>query len=143
MIDKIYKAKELRHALKKFVAAQSANFTDSEKMEVAGLYSKWKPDASYSVGTIVKFGYNKDGETQLYEVLKAHTSTIDNLPDETISLYKKIGFDEKTGLPIWTQPLGESDAYNLNDKVVHNGKTWISSIDINILEPGVSSWQEV
>lgn len=59
----------------------------------------------------------------------------------TPSLYKKVGFDD-SGIPIWTQPLGASDAYAKGDVVTHNNKTWVSDVDANVWEPGVYGWTE-
>jgi len=135
MSSKQYKVLELRHALKKLIALQSTNFSDSEKMEVAGLYSKWKSDTAYSVGDVVKYGYNEDGETQLYEILQAHTSSIEWLPNATSAIYRAIGFDEESSYPIWTQPLGAIDAYNLGDRVYYNGYIYESLINGNVWSP--------
>lgn len=30
-----------------------------------------------------------------------------------------------------------------DDKVIHNGKTWVSDIDNNVWEPGVYGWNEI
>lgn len=116
--------------------------SDSQKMEIASLYTHWATNRNYTVGEIVKSGLNKDGEPQLYQVLQAHTSQEDWLPKDTPSLYKAIGFTESE-IPIWTQPLGATDAYALGDKVAHNDKVWISDVDANIWEPGVYGWSEV
>ena len=45
--------------------------------------------------------------------------------------------------PEWVQPTGAHDAYALGDKVTWNGKTWESTVDANVWEPGVSGWREV
>lgn len=46
--------------------------------------------------------------------------------------------------PEWVQPTGAHDAYNLNAKVSHNGKKWISQIAANTTEPGTDEryWKE-
>ena len=31
----------------------------------------------------------------------------------------------------------------IGDKVTHNGKTWVSDIDNNVLEPGLHGWTEL
>ena len=43
--------------------------------------------------------------------------------------------------PEWVQPTGAHDAYNIGDKVTHNGKTWVSDVDNNVWEPGVYGWK--
>ena len=55
---------------------------------------------------------------------------------------KAVGFTD-SGVPVWTQPLGASDAYMKGDTVSHNDKTWTSDIDNNVWEPGVYGWTEV
>lgn len=42
----------------------------------------------------------------------------------------------------WVQPLGAHDAYPLGHITTHDGKTWVSLIDGNVWEPGVSGWRE-
>lgn len=43
----------------------------------------------------------------------------------------------------WKQPAGAHDAYPLAWKVVHGGKTWISTVANNVWEPGTTGWREV
>ena len=43
----------------------------------------------------------------------------------------------------WKQPTGGHDAYKKGDKVVHKGKTWVSTVDANVWEPGAYGWEEV
>lgn len=120
--------------------ADGLNLTESQAMEIADLYEGWAAGKAYTTGKIVKYGVNADGETQLYTVLQDHNSQEDWKPDTTPNLYKKVGFTD-TGLPIWTQPLGASDAYNTGDKVSHNGQEWVSTVDGNVWEPGVYGWE--
>lgn len=42
----------------------------------------------------------------------------------------------------WVQPTGAQDAYKKGDVVTHNGKTWESTADNNVWEPGVYGWVE-
>ena len=51
------------------------------------------------------------------------------IPDETI-------------IPEWEQP-DSTNPYSAGDKVMHNGKTWVSDIDNNVWEPGVYGWTEL
>ena len=43
--------------------------------------------------------------------------------------------------PAWVQPTGGHDAYNLGDRVTHNGQIWVSTINANVWEPGVYGWE--
>ena len=122
------------------IMGQQMELDDSSAMEIADLYEAWAIDRLYPVGEILKFGLNEDGETQLYKVQQEHVSQDDWKPDQTPALYKAIGFDGD--IPIWTQPLGQHDAYQLGDKVKHNGKTWVSEAGNNVWEPGVYGWRE-
>lgn len=45
-------------------------------------------------------------------------------------------------IPEWEQP-GSTNPYAKGDKVMHNGKTWQSTTDNNVWEPGVYGWEEV
>ena len=47
------------------------------------------------------------------------------------------------GVAAWVQPTGAHDAYQTNDRVTHNNKTWISTHADNVWEPGVFGWGEV
>jgi len=128
-------------SIKRFfqLAAQSMELPEEQSMEIADLYPAWEPDKRYTVGTIVKYGLNQDGETQLYCVVQEHTSQSSWTPENTPSLFKGIGFTS-AGVPIWTQPQGAHDAYANGDTVSHGGSIWVSDINGNVWEPGVYGW---
>ena len=132
---------ELRRALQLF----AATLYDKEEtaVEVASLYPVWAADKQYKANDIVQYGTNSVGDPQLYLVLQAHKSQSDWLPDATASLYKKMGISE-SGYPIWTQPLGAVDAYNIGDIVSYNGKLYKSIINANVWAPDVypAGWEE-
>ena len=132
---------ELRRALQLF----AATLYDKEDtaVEIASLYPVWAADKQYKANDIVQYGTNSVGDPQLYLVLQAHKSQSDWLPDATASLYKKMGISE-SGYPIWTQPLGAVDAYNIGDIVSYNGKLYKSIINANVWTPDVypAGWEE-
>lgn len=45
-------------------------------------------------------------------------------------------------IPAWQQP-DSTNPYMTGDKVTHGGKTWRSTCDNNVWEPGVYGWEEV
>ena len=45
--------------------------------------------------------------------------------------------------PEFTQPTGAHDAYAKGSHVMHNGTEWVSDLDANVWEPGVSGWTQV
>lgn len=140
MADKTFIAKQMNRFFQ--IMAQQMALDEETSMEIADLYEAWEANKAYSAGKIVKYGVNADGETQLYSVIQAHTSQTDWKPDTTSSLYKKIGFTD-SGVPMWTQPLGSTDAYAKGDKVSYNGTLWESEVDANVWQPGVYGWHEV
>ncbi len=105
-------------------------------LSMAELYEEWAPNHKYAVGKILKYGVNAEGETQLYKVAQEHTSAAEWLPDQTASLYTKIGFTD-SGVEVWHQPSGAHDAYAKGAVVSHNGQLWESTVDGNVWEPGV------
>lgn len=136
-MDQLYVAKQVNRALQLMV--QTLNLPDTNAMEIADLYEDYAVGKTYPAGYIFKYGVNADGETQLYSVLQEHTSQEEWKPNETPSLYKAIGFTD-SGVPVWTQPLGSTDAYQLGDEVSYEGKIWESTIDNNVWQPGVYGW---
>lgn len=105
-------------------------------LQVPNLYPTWKEDCEYEVGNRVL--YNE----VLYKVLQPHTSQSIWTPDAAPSLFARILVSE-SGEPLeWVQP-DSTNPYNKGDKVLHNGKTWVSTIDSNVWEPGVYGWEEI
>lgn len=139
MASKEFIAQQMNRAFQ--LMADGLNLSDEQAMEIADLYEPWAAEKAYKAGKIVKYGVNTDGETQLYTVLQDHTSQADWTPDKAVSLFKAIGFTP-SGIPVWTQPIGATDAYMKGDKVSHAGKIWVSDIDSNVWEPGIYGWSE-
>ena len=135
----LFTMKQVHHALELF--AQSIT-DESTMMEIADVYPPFAVGKAYRIGDVFRYGVNADGETQLYQVLQAHTSAEAWNPAESPSLYKSIGITDD-GMPIWTQPLGASDAYAAGDRVEHRAMIWESDVNGNVWEPGVYGWTEV
>lgn len=110
--------------------------TDEQALKASALYPKWK------VGT----AYQKDERVLyndiLYNALTDHTSQADWTPDAAPSLFAKVLIPDKNVIPEWEQP-ESTNPYGKGDKVTHNGKTWQSTIDSNVWEPGVYGWEEI
>lgn len=136
--DIAFLAAQMNRVIQMFT--QNLNLPDEQAMEVADLYPEWQEKKAYVVDEILKYGENADGETQLYKVLQAHTSQADWTPDTAASLYKKVGFTD-SGVPMWTQPLGATDAYKKGDVVSYNGQLYVSTVDANVWEPGIYGWE--
>lgn len=117
------------------LAAQALD--DTKAVEAQCLYPDFAVGVSYTAGDRVVY----DGK--LYKVLQAHTSQADWLPTTAPSLFAKVLPGQGgTGIGEWKQP-DSTNPYQKGDKVTHNGKTWVSTADDNVWEPGVYGWTEV
>lgn len=126
-------AEQLRRAIQMF----AEKLSEKDAMEIATIYPMWEPGKVYNGGEYVTFGVNSVGDPQLYKVIpgKPHTSQADWTPDVTASLYTPIGLDYE-GYPVWSQPTGAHDAYNVGDIVNYNGTLYESTINGNTVVPG-------
>lgn len=98
-----------------------------------------EPDAaSYAAGDRIQYN------GKLYKCLQAHTAQADWNPIDAPSLWAKVlAGQDGTAIGEWVQP-DSTNPYMRGDKVNYNGKTWISTIDNNVWEPGtVEYWKEV
>ena len=129
-MNKLQSAEQLRKVLQMF--AQS--LTDEQAMEVATVYPKYVVGKAYKADEMFTYGVNGVGDVQLYRVVQDHTSQADWTPDVTPALYTPIGLNEK-GYPVWSQPTGGHDAYNIGDIVDYNGTLYKSRIDGNVYSP--------
>ena len=110
--------------------------TDEQACEFPVLYPEWKDGMAYAAGDRVVYN------DILYKVLTAHTSQADWTPDAAPSLFAKVLIPDVNVIPAWEQP-DSTNPYMIGDKVTHNGKTWISTVDNNVWEPAYYGWQEI
>lgn len=129
-MNKLQAAEQLRRALQIFAQTLS----DDEAMKVSTLYPKYEVGRAYKTDELFTYGTNSVGDPQLYRVVQDHTSQADWAPDATASLYSSIGITD-AGYPIWSQPTGAHDAYNIGDIVDYNGTLYKSLIDGNVYSP--------
>lgn len=115
-------------------AAESLN--DADAIETPMLFEKWEINKTYQVNK--RICYND----KIYKVLQTHTSQSDWKPDVAVSLFAQILIPNPDIIPQWVQP-DSTNPYMMGDKVSHNGKTWESTIDNNVWEPGIYGWNEV
>lgn len=110
--------------------------TDEQAMAVPILYPTWKEAAAYTTGERVSYN------NILYKVLQDHASQTEWTPDVSPSLFAKVLIPDADDIPAWEQP-ESTNGYMTGDKVVHDDKTWVSTCDNNVWEPGVYGWTEV
>lgn len=139
-MNKLQKAEQFRRAVQFY----AASLTEENALEIASIYDSWEANKSYTTGTYLTYGENSVGDPQLYKVVQNHMSQSDWTPDNTPSLYTAIGLDSN-GYPVWSQPTGSHDAYNIGDIVNYNGTLYESIIDGNTYSPEAypSGWQIV
>ena len=110
--------------------------TDEQALSAPALYPAWRSGVAYTTGQRVLY------RGVLYKVLQDHTSQDDWTPDAAPSLFARVLIPDVETIPEWVQP-DSTNTYSKGDQVTHNGKTWVSDIDINSWEPGVYGWSEV
>lgn len=130
-------------AIREAMDFAGATLSDENALVCVHLYRPWAVGVSYNVGDFLTYGENSVGDPQLYKVVQAHTSQADWLPDSVPALYDAIGLDEN-GYPVWSQPTGAHDAYNIGDIVDYNGVLYESLINGNVYSPGTypAGWRE-
>ena len=126
----IERARELR----KQIELLAENLNDETALDNKELFPNWDINVEYEVNKRVHYGDN------LYRCVQTHTSQANWNPSQTPALWTRVFIEE---WPEWVQPSGAQDAYMINDKVSHNEKHWINTIDYNTWEPGVYGWDEV
>lgn len=127
---------EVIEAIKKILSSDTSVLSDEAALEVAALFPTW----ASKEGEVVNIGERLWYDGKLYKVVQPHTVQSDWTPDISTSLYTEVSIEE---IPEWKQPIGASEVYMAGDKVIHNGKTWISIVDNNSWEPGVYGWNEL
>lgn len=123
-------------AYRRLINQAAETLTDDDAAHAPMLFERWQTDTAYEIGKRVCYN------DKLYKVLQAHTSHEAYPPDITVSLYAEILIPDPSVIPEWVQPQS-TNPYMMGDKVRHNGKVWVSTIDYNVYEPGVYGWDEV
>ena len=128
----IEQIRKLRALIEKAVLS----LNNEDALDCVTLFHSWDGNGHvYSVGDRIRYGEN------LYDCLQAHTSQTGWNPVDAPSLWAKV-LIPGPGIPEWEQP-SSTNPYMLGDKVRHNGKIWVSTIDNNVWEPGIYGWEEV
>ena len=122
--------------LKDYIKKSRQEVTDGTALIGKDLHPEWDETKTYSAGDRVR--YNED----LYKCLQAHTAQTTWTPTDAPSLWTKVLIPTPTEIPEWEQP-ESTNPYMKGDKVKHNSKTWESTTDNNVWEPGVYGWEEI
>ena len=108
--------------------------TDEQALEAAAIYPAWDREAAYEKDDRVRYG------ERLYRCLQAHQAQADWTPTAAVSLWAKVLTSETGEALPWEQP-ESTNPYMEGDRVTHGGKTWVSTVDNNVWEPGVYGWE--
>ena len=114
--------------------------TDDQAIDVPQVFQEWAAGVSYKAGDRRRYG------DKLYKCVQGHVSQEDWTPDATPALWTEVA---KPGeIPVWKQPTGAQDAYNIGDKVHYpdaDGPVYESTIDANVYSPEAypAGWQLV
>ena len=114
-----------------FIKKARETATDEVALQAKELYNGWKAGKNVAVGERYRHG------DKLYKVIQAHTTQADWTPDVTPALWSAIGLAPDM-IPVWSQPTGSHDAYNIGDRVHYPGKddpVYESTVDGNIWSP--------
>lgn len=128
-------SRQRAYELRRLIEKASISLDDESALQGIELFPLWKaiPPMEYEVGDRIRYN------DTLYKCVQAHTSQSDWTPDVTPALWVEVSIEE---FPKWKQPTGAQDAYSKGDKVSHNGKHWVSTVDGNVWEPP-TMWDEV
>lgn len=119
--------------MRAFIEQAAQSLDDAAALQAVCLHPHWAAGQAYAAGYKVQRG------GALYKCLQAHTAQADWTPDAAPSLWAKVLIPDPDVIPEWEQP-DSTNPYSAGDKVIHNGKTWVSGIDNNVWEPGVYGW---
>ena len=117
---------------------QAQTVDDSIAVQVVNLYDEWDSATHYEKDTRVSYN------GVLYKCLQTHDAQADWAPTGAPSLWAEVLPGQSGEIGEWKQP-GSTNGYKTGDKVTHNGKTWESTADNNVWEPGAvgAPWKEV
>lgn len=117
---------------------QAKTVDDETAVLVPNLFDVWSDSKHYEKDERVTYNGT------LYKCLQAHDAQADWTPTGAPSLWAEVLPGQSGEIGAWKQP-GSTNGYKTGDKVTHNGKTWESTADNNVWEPGAvgAPWKEV
>lgn len=122
--------------LRRTIEQLATRLDDTDALANAELFPAWEEGKAYTADDRVRY------EDVLYKCLQTHTAQANWTPTDAVSLWTKVLIPDPTEIPEWVQP-SSTNPYMVGDKVRHNDKVWISTVDNNVWEPGVYGWDEV
>ena len=126
--------------IRAMIEKASVSLGDDDALEAVELFPVWATGTAYSIDQRVRYG------DKLYKCVQAHTSQDDWTPDATPALWTEVA--PSGTIPVWRQPTGAQDAYNIGDKVHYptaDDPVYESLINANVYSPEAypQGWQLV
>lgn len=130
---------ELALKLRPYIEKAAIFLNDEDALEAKELYPIWSgKNVEYKVDDRVRY------ENTLYKVLQNHVSQENWSPTYATSLFAKVLIPDPEVIPEWEQP-DSTNAYQIGDKVMFEGKVYENLISNNIWSPAAypAGWREV
>ena len=129
---------DLARKLRPYIEKAAIALDDEDALEAVQLFPKWEPNISYEKDDRVRY------ENILYRCLQPHNSQESWTPIAAASLWAKVLIPDEEVIPEWEQP-DSTNAYQIGDKVMFEGKTYESLINNNIWSPAAypAGWREI
>lgn len=129
---------DLAIKLRPLIEKASVALDDADALEAIQLFPRWNDSAKYEAGDRVRF------QNVLYKCLQEHIAQPTWTPIAATSLWAKVLIPDPEVIPEWEQP-DSTNAYQIGDKVMFEGKIYESVIANNIWSPAAypAGWREV
>lgn len=132
--------REHAYKLRDMMHKAAVSLADEDALEAVELFPAWAADVAYGLNERIRYA------DKLYRCVQAHASQADWIPPDTPALWTEVA--EPGEIPVWRQPTGAQDAYNIGDRVwfpARGDKVYESLIDANVFSPAEypQGWKEV
>lgn len=129
---------DLAVKLRPFIEKAALSLDDEDALEAVQLFPRWDDSAKYKVGDKVRL------QNVLYKCLQDHIAQPTWSPIAAPSLWAKVLIPDPEVIPEWEQP-DSTNAYQIGDKVMFEGKTYECVIANNIWSPAAypAGWKEI
>ena len=137
IVDKLAINIENIEMFQKQLGTITNTLTDEEANEFSLLFEEWSPSGVYKIGDRIRYN------GVLYKCLEDNNATMETPPSVIPSVWTEI-FTESVSeeIPVWEQP-EEGSGYADGDRVIHNDIIYISQVDNNIWEPGITGTESL
>lgn len=122
--------------LRRLIEGLADHLEDMEALEAPELFRQWDAGTQYRKEQRVRY------HGALYRCLLDHSAQPGWNPEDATSLWTPVLIPDENTVPHWVQP-DSTNPYGKGDRVMHNGRIWVSLCDGNIWEPGVYGWEEI